>query len=123
MQEQGISAADEWDKHDETATHFLVLNNSGRSVGCARLLMEYQPHPIFHIGRVAVLAPYRAHGIGSALMRYILQHCKSTAPHTPIYLHAQTSRQAFYERLSFIASGSEFMDAGIPHLTMQYPNP
>jgi len=121
VQEQQVSAADEWDGLDESATHFIVQRESGEIVGCARLLREQGTQgQVFHIGRVAILKPFRGQGLGLALMRFILQHCQQLAPANPIYLHAQCERQEFYERLGFVAHGDVFMDAGIPHISMWY---
>lgn len=121
MQEQQVSAEDEWDDHDKTATHFLVMNNEGEAIGCARLLVEDQQEiKLFHIGRVAILRANRAQGIGTELMRYILNYCQHADNQTAIYLHAQTARRKFYEQLEFIAISNEFMDAGIPHIAMWY---
>ncbi len=119
MQEQGVSAADEWDDKDETAVHFLVLTKAGHAIACARLLTETNSgERVFHIGRVAVLKEYRQQAIGRNLMLAIISHCKVLHPDDKIYLHAQTSRQRFYEHLEFAAQGSIFMDAGIPHIEM-----
>lgn len=119
MREQHVSAADEWDGLDEQATHFLALTVSGNAVGCARLLHEISDeNNLYHIGRVAILRPFRNQGIGYQLMQFVIDHCKKNAPHNHIYLHAQTERRHFYETLGFIAEGDEFMDAGIPHISM-----
>lgn len=123
MQEQQVSAEDEWDTQDATATHFLVENNAGDAIGCARLLQEDQQDAnLFHIGRVAILAAYRTQGIGTELMRYILAYCQQANAQAAIYLYAQTTRRHFYEQLEFVARGDEFMDAGIPHIAMWYRN-
>ena len=122
MEEQQVSAADEWDGLDESATHFLILDQNN-AIGCARLLTEeHKGSPCFHIGRVAVLKPWRGKGLGIALMRFIIRYCRKLAPGNRIYLHAQCERQGFYEALGFIAEGDMFMDAGIPHISMSYHN-
>lgn len=120
LKEQQVPLDDEWDGKDETATHFLVQSDT-QAIGCARLLVDELGHKkYFHIGRVALLRPFRAQGLGQQLMEFILAYCAQTAP-WPIYLHAQTERRAFYERLGFVARGDEFMDAGIPHISMFFP--
>lgn len=121
IEEQSVPEADEWDSLDEKATHFLVLTTTHEPIGCARLLREYTAPAAtqFHIGRVALLPTYRDQGIGHQLMRFILRYCHQQSPFTPVYLHAQTARQGFYERLGFIATGNPFMDAGIPHIRME----
>lgn len=119
MHEQQVSAADEWDGLDEQAIHFLVLSATGAPIGCARLLTETTDNKtFFHIGRVAILKPFRNMGIGHQLMQFIIAYCKKSIPLTPVYLHAQTERRHFYEALGFIAEGDVFMDAGIPHICM-----
>lgn len=117
IHEQQVPIADEWDDKDETAIHFLVANTQGDAIGCARLLIEEN---LLHIGRVAILSEYREHGIGRQLMQFVLAWCAQQHPDFKIYLHAQTSRIAFYEHLGFVAQGDIFVDAGIPHIEMWY---
>lgn len=119
MHEQHISAADEWDGLDEQALHFLVVSATGQPLGCARVLIEHNSsNSAFHIGRVAILKPYRNQGIGYQLMQYVSAYCRQTNPENKIYLHAQVERRHFYESLNFKAEGDEFMDADIPHISM-----
>ncbi len=119
MHEQQVSAADEWDGLDEQAIHFLALSATGEAIGCARLLHETSgKNALYHIGRVAILESFRNQGIGHQLMQFVIAYCKKTAPANHIYLHAQTERRHFYETLGFIAEGAEFIDAGIPHISM-----
>lgn len=121
IQEQHVPQTDEWDGKDEIAQHFLCEKNTGEIVGCARLLTEVKDQrSLFHIGRVAVLPEYRGRGIGRQIMSTVLEYCKTQSAETSIYLHAQTSRQAFYEHLSFVATGDVFIDVGIPHIEMWY---
>lgn len=122
IEEQAVPEQDEWDDLDATAIHFLVQSNQGKALGCARLLTEPLPDSgyTYHIGRVALLQPFRNQGIGHQLMVFIIEYCQQHAPHQSIYLHAQTPRRVFYERLGFNAQGDEFMDAGIPHIHMLF---
>ena len=119
IHEQRVPIADEWDEKDETAIHFLANIETGASIACARLLLEKQAgQTLFHIGRVAVLAEYRQQGIGRELMAALITYCKNKHPDCKIYLHAQTTRQRFYEYFGFVTRGDIFMDAGIPHIEM-----
>lgn len=117
VHEQQVPLADEWDGKDASATHFLVRTADGTAVACARMLVEGE---LLHIGRVAVLQPWRNRGVGHQLMKFVLATCSARYPEHKIYLHAQTSRVAFYERLGFHTSGDEFMDAGIRHIEMGF---
>jgi predicted GNAT family N-acyltransferase len=119
IHEQQVPIADEWDDKDEAATHFLVTTATGKAIACARLLLETQTNQnLYHIGRVAVLAEYRHQAIGRELMTAVLTYCKQEHSDYKICLHAQTTRQRFYEHLGFTACGEVFMDAGIPHIEM-----
>lgn len=121
IDEQQVPQADEWDGKDEAATHFLVTTNSGEAIGCARLLNEiHDGNSVFQVGRVAILAAYRQQNIGRDLMREVINYCKQVSAQNRIYLHAQITRQHFYEHLDFVACGDVFMDAGIPHIEMWY---
>lgn len=121
MQEQQVSAADEWDGMDEQATHFLVRNDHNEAVATARILTETYNHAIrYHIGRVAVLKAFRGRGLGHSLMRAMITWCQTNNAGADIYLHAQVNRQTFYQKLGFVAHGTEFMDAGIAHISMCY---
>lgn len=123
IEEQQVPIADEWDSLDETALHFLIKNGD-ENLGCARLISDlHKDREYFHIGRVAVLKPFRSQGVGHTLVEFILAHCKRQVPQKPVYLHAQVGRKNFYKRLGFVAEGSQFMDAGIPHITMYWQAP
>lgn len=122
MEEQQVSAMDEWDGQDETATHFLTCLDNRLAIATARVLLETggSEAPLYHIGRVAVLKEYRQQNVGRSLMAYVIGWCLDQSPEARLYLHAQTSRMAFYKHLGFVPQGTEFVDAGIPHITMWY---
>lgn len=112
MQEQQVPEELEWDGEDEAATHLLASDDSGAAIGCARILADG------HIGRMAVLEPWRGRGVGTALLRSALEVVHSQG-HGLAFLDAQSYAIPFYERLGFEAEGEEFMDAGIPHRHMR----
>lgn len=119
IEEQRVPQSEEWDGLDESAIHFLAVRDKN-AVGCARLLIEnHASQTRFHIGRVAVVKSSRQQGIGRLLMQCVLDYCHAHAPY-PIFLNAQTERRRFYEYLGFIAKGNEFIDAGIPHISMHW---
>lgn len=112
LEEQGVPPALEWDEWDVRSRHFLALDATGQPIGTARLL------PDGHIGRMAVLRPWRRRGVGSALLCHVLNAARS-AGFTQVELAAQTHALGFYQRLGFVAYGPDFMDAGIPHCNMR----
>lgn len=111
MQEQQVPEELEWDGEDEQATHLLAMNTDETPVGCARILANG------HIGRMAVLKPFRQHGIGSELLAMAIEVVRLQG-HNVARLDAQTHAIPFYQRYGFDVEGTEFMDAGIPHRHM-----
>lgn len=111
IREQGVPVELEWDEHDATCVHLLALDPAGNPIGTARLL------PNGSIGRMAVLAAWRKTGIGSFLLRQMLNEAKNRRL-TQVSLNAQAHALEFYRKFGFNVTGEEFMDAGIPHVTM-----
>jgi len=112
IDEQGVPEALEWDAHDAEALHLLATTADGLPIGCARLL------PDGHIGRMAVLPAWRGQGVGRGLLAAILDAARSRG-HAEVALSAQTHAAAFYARSGFIAVGTEYEEAGIPHVAMR----
>ncbi|HTH40970.1 MAG TPA: GNAT family N-acetyltransferase, partial [Rhodocyclaceae bacterium] len=111
VQEQGVPLEMEVDEFDPLSRHLLVRAADGTPIGTARLL------PDGHLGRLAVLAPWRGKGVGRALMDGLLDLAQQ-AGLTRLELHAQTQAAGFYRAFGFVEQGEEFLEAGIPHLRM-----
>lgn len=112
IEEQQVPQELEWDGRDEESIHALATTASGDAIGTARLL------PGGQIGRMAVLRPWRRSGVGTLLLR-----CLIDAADDPqrLFLNAQTSAEAFYRRNGFVPARDDvFMEAGIPHIRMIY---
>jgi predicted GNAT family N-acyltransferase len=112
IEEQKVPAELEWEDQDALAWHWLAEDTDGRPIGTARLL------PTGQIGRMAVLAPWRRRGVGSALLRAVL-HDAPRHVAGPLWLNAQRSAEGFYGRAGFAAEGPVFDEAGIPHRAMR----
>lgn len=110
--EQSVPEELEWDGEDEAALHLLAEDEVGNPIGTARMLADG------HIGRVAVLAPWRGRGVGMTLMLRMLELARKQG-HREVFLDAQIDALAFYRKLGFQAEGEVFMDAGIPHCHMR----
>ena len=111
IDEQGVPEALEWDADDAGAVHLLAVDGEGRAIACARLL------PDGHLGRMAVLPAWRGHGVGRALLATALDAARGRG-HAMLRLSAQTQAAGFYARAGFVAVGSEYEEAGIPHVAM-----
>lgn len=118
VQEQNVPLDMELDDHDldGNTLHFLLLD-ADKPVGTARVLLN-DTGKTAKIGRVAITAESRGTGLGARLMTEI-EAAEDLAGVSTFKLDAQTQALAFYRRLGYVASGAEFMDAGIPHFHME----
>ncbi|MGB5856575.1 MAG: GNAT family N-acetyltransferase [Oceanisphaera sp.] len=111
MQEQGVSPELEFDGLDPSAMHVLAVVD-GEYVGTGRMLDDG------HIGRIAILRNYRGLGLGAKVVQALVNEATHLG-YPRVYLGAQTHAVDFYAKLGFTPYGDEFMDAGIPHLSME----
>lgn len=114
--EQGVPENLEWDGLDGTCRHFLALDG-GIALGTART-RPYERGRTAKIERVAVLRAARRRGVGRLLMLAALDHARASGC-AEAALNAQTAVESFYQGLGFQRHGSEFMEAGIPHVHMR----
>ncbi|MDE2367167.1 MAG: GNAT family N-acetyltransferase [Betaproteobacteria bacterium] len=111
IREQGVPVELEWDTFDANCTHLIASDPAGGPIGTARLL----PHG--SAGRMAVIKEWRGRGVGSALMRHLLDEAMKRRVQE-VALSAQAHATEFYARFGFRVTGKEFMEAGIPHVRM-----
>lgn len=112
VEEQKVPADIELDDWDARSLHAIARDAAGNAVGTGRLL------PDGHIGRMAVLASARGLGVGTALLRALMDAARARGM-LSIELSAQTHAVPFYLREGFVAFGDEYPDAGIAHLNMR----
>ncbi len=117
VREQKVPAALEHDGFDEEALHILAFDTTTKEpVGTARVLDK--GNGVAKVGRVAVLAAYRGHGVGTAIMQAVLKTTRELE-FASLVLDSQVPVIPFYEALGFVAEGEIFPDAGIPHRHMR----
>lgn len=112
VDEQRVPAEMEIDEFDAASLHALAVDADGTVLGTGRLLADG------HIGRMAVLKPWRGRGVGAALLVALVDAARSRGDRE-VVLSAQTHAIPFYERFGFAAEGDEYDDAGIPHRLMR----
>jgi predicted GNAT family N-acyltransferase len=111
VEEQHVPAEIELDELDASSEHALARDAQGRAIGTGRLL------PDGHIGRMAVVPQWRGRGVGAAILAALVERAAARGMAKAI-LNAQTQARDFYARHGFVQTGSEFMEAGIPHVVM-----
>ena len=111
--EQNISEKDEFEGGEDTFTHFCLFKDRSLA-GYIRIAVDDR---ILHIGRVAVKKNFRKQGLGSLLMKTVEDYGVSKGCDSFI-LHAQLKAKNFYQKLGYITSGDEFIEAGIVHIVM-----
>ena len=115
VEEQNVPIELEWDGLDPHCTHVIAYGEGGKPVATGRLVADG------HIGRLAVLKPWRGRGVGSHVLRALMAIARSKGLET-CELNAQIHAIGFYERHGFVAEGDEFDDAGIAHRHMVLKN-
>ena len=101
----------EWEGNEDQFHYVLALNMNNEAVGTGRIDANG------HVGRMAVLKPWRHQGVGRAMLGELLSYAKQQNI-TQVELNAQTSAIPFYEKQGFEITSDVFMEAGIPHQTM-----
>ncbi|MCR2802829.1 GNAT family N-acetyltransferase [Paenibacillus soyae] len=113
VNEQGVSPDIEIDEHEEVATHVLVYYD-GQPVGAGRVR---EVEGVAKLERICVLAPFRKHKAGAAIMAELEEVAKEWGL-SKAKLHAQTHAAGFYGKLGYAVDSDEFMEDGIPHVRM-----
>lgn len=105
------------DGKDQYAWHLMGLED-GKLLAYTRIFGAGIAYSDPSIGRVVTSPSKRGSGLGRELMEKSIEHCEELFGKTSITLGAQLYLRKFYESLGFIASGEEYVEDGIPHVTM-----
>lgn len=103
---------------DETTEHVWVADDRGVAA-YLRVIVDATPQPGNRdarrlIGRVVTRADRRGQGLAHRLVEHVIeQH-----GHEPLALHAQSYIQPLYAAHGFEPYGDEYLEAGIPHVSM-----
>ena len=104
----------EFDDLDVIATH-IVMYLDTQPVGCCRL---YKQENEYHIGRIAVLKPYRGKGCGEKILLEAEKVAKEKGADC-IKLSAQVRASGFYEKLGYKKYGEIYFDEYCEHIAMK----
>jgi predicted GNAT family N-acyltransferase len=113
VEEQNVPAEEELDAHDKVSTHFIGYEDK-EVIAVSRLRFS---DDYGKLERICVLKEHRGKSHGSHLIE-AMEAAIIEKGYTKAKLNAQTRAVSFYERLGYVVVSGEFMDAGIPHVTM-----
>ncbi|RKQ32727.1 GNAT family N-acetyltransferase [Oceanobacillus halophilus] len=113
VEEQNVPAEEELDEFDKTAIHFIGYEKK-QAIAASRLRFteEYGK-----LERICVIKEYRGKSFGKELILAMEDVIKEKG-YKKAKLNAQTHAEEFYKKLGYETISGEFMDAGIPHVTM-----
>lgn len=114
VEEQGVPAEEELDEHDASATHFIVFDDD-EAIAASRL--RFTEDGYGKLERICVLKDHRGKSVGKHLILAMEEKIKQQ-DYQKVKLNAQTNALEFYKKLGYHKVSDEFMDAGIPHVTM-----
>lgn len=110
--EQNIVCQD-LDRVDNISRHYFFKD--GDSI--VAYLRAYPVDDCVQIGRV--LTVKRGVGLGRELMERALDDITEHYGNRPLMLHSQTHAIGFYQKFGFTVVSDEFMEEGVPHVTMK----
>jgi predicted GNAT family N-acyltransferase len=116
--EQKTNYDEEFDEFETSSRHFLALDSTGQACGTAR--WRYTKNGI-KLERFAVLKDHRGKGVGSALVKALLDDVatETKGNHPNIYLHAQVTAMPLYSKYGFKPVGELFLEVDIEHYKME----
>jgi len=113
IEEQQVPEEIELDEYDEEAIHFIGYKE-GKPIAASRLRWIEDSGKL---ERVCVIKDYRGKSYGTKIIRE-MENMITARGYKKSTLNAQTHAQSFYHQLGYETVSEEFMDAGIPHVTM-----
>ncbi|PIC64411.1 GNAT family N-acetyltransferase [Sporosarcina sp. P13] len=116
VEEQGVPLHLEIDEYDQDATHFVVYDEKNHPIGAGRMRGLVNAHG--KIERICILEEHRGKHIGKLIMNTLEEHARKNSM-KKLLLNAQSYAVPFYEKLGYVVTSPEFMDADIPHRAME----
>lgn len=117
--EQQIDEAELDARDREPTTQHVWMRDDRGVTSYLRVIEDAHPDPANGgarrlIGRVVTRADARGRGLALRLVEHVIAQYGDE----PLALHSQSYIQPLYARAGFEPVGDEYMEAGIPHVTM-----
>ncbi len=106
---------------EEQFEHFVAVSSTPggeRVIGCALLLPKTDRPGFGKLMQMAVDHQRQGEGIGQRLVIEAESRAFGELGLEGLFCYSQKSATGFYEKLGWEGEGDEFVEAGIPHLTM-----
>ncbi|MCR5809474.1 MAG: GNAT family N-acetyltransferase [Clostridiales bacterium] len=119
VNEQGVPEELEIDSLDEPGSgceHFLILDDAGSPIGTFRAY--YETCDRVHLQRFCIKKSARKKGAGRAAFAFVENHYAAKGV-KKITFGAQCTAIPFYEKCGCVCVSDVFLDAGLPHRTME----
>ena len=106
------------DNKDLKAIH-LYGKIKNKIVAYSRIFNEGDFYKEISFGRALVLKNQRGKGLGDELVQKSIEIIKGNWPNKKVKISAQAHLNNFYKKHGFIEKGKEYLEDGIPHVSME----
>ena len=106
------------DNKDQIAIHLLGYINK-ELIAYSRLFNEGDYFKETSFGRAVIKKEKRGQGYGDELVKESLKTIKNYYGNKKVKISAQAHLKTFYSKHAFIAKGKEYLEDGIPHVSME----
>ena len=106
------------DNKDQIAIHLLGYINK-ELIAYSRLFNEGDYFKETSFGRAIIKKENRGQGYGDELIKESLKTIKNYYGNKKVKISAQAHLKTFYSKHAFIAKGKEYLEDGIPHVSME----
>lgn len=106
------------DNKDQIAIHLLGYINK-ELIAYSRLFNEGDYFKETSFGRAIIKKEKRGRGYGDELIKESLKTIKNYYGNKKVKISAQAHLKTFYSKHDFIAKGKEYLEDGIPHVSME----
>lgn len=109
-----VPEASEFDEHDSSACHVLIVNDENEPIATGRLTKRGE------LGRIAVKRCHRTLPVYRALFDALINTAKrNNVPIIKVVCNLESV--SYHQSIGFIPDGQVFMDAGVPRQRLKCP--
>jgi ElaA protein len=108
------------DGKDYKSHHLFALDEHGKCMACARLVMPGVSYAEWSIGRVVTHPSVRMTGVGRELMMRCMEALQQQFEAGPVRISAQCYLRKFYASFGFEEVSEEYLEDDIPHVEMLF---